>query len=373
MGNIQAVKEQNKCTGCSICIAVCPKNAIFMRVSDYGFLEPYIHWEQCNSCGKCLKFCVSNNLGAIENIRDKTVFSYRAPSNHFKLLCSSGGFSLALALTYLKKDFFFVGASFSDEFKYTKHVICENYVEVFNTIGSKYIQSDMSDVLLKIVDRGNRSKYVVVGTPCQIAGFRKFIDEKGQKDRFVFVDFFCHGVPSYLLWWKYIGNLQKKIGPLIHYEFRNKFESWHEFRVRAIGEKGFYSQWHSIDPFMFFYLNNSCLRNSCFFCKYRVMSAADIRIGDFWGPQFQDDKAGVSIIVLLNERGSKVFNELVGFKEKIEVKELEANLSLQKPRFYEQFLTELKENDFDVILKKYYISMIIKENISGILKKIGMR
>ncbi len=278
---------------------------------------------------------------------------------------------MALAFTYLQKGYFFIGASFANGFKDIHHVICENPMEIFNTIGSKYIQSDMSDVLSKIWNRGTGSKYVIVGTPCQIAGLRKVIDEKGASNQFVLVDFFCHGVPSYLLWWKYIRDIERKIGLLIHYEFRNNFESWHEFRVRAIGEKGFYSQFHQIDPYMYLYLKNFCFRNACYSCNYRNMSAADIRMGDFWGLQFQDDKVGVSIAIPLNERGTKVFNEVAGFKEKIADRKFETNVDFQKPPIYEQFLNELKNNDFQMILKRYHTPMLKKRSISGILKKIS--
>jgi coenzyme F420-reducing hydrogenase beta subunit len=48
----------------------------------------------------------------------------------------------------------------------------------------------VSDALLKIQDSSIGSKYVVVGTPCQIAGLRKLAEEIGRREQFVFIVFF---------------------------------------------------------------------------------------------------------------------------------------------------------------------------------------
>lgn len=68
--------------------------------------------------------------------------------------------------------------------------------------GSKYIQSIPSGIISQF---DKQDKYLVVGTPCQIAGLVKYIETKRfDRNKFLLVDFHCHGVPSYIVWDKYV-------------------------------------------------------------------------------------------------------------------------------------------------------------------------
>lgn len=49
------------------------------------------------------------------------------------------------------------------------------------------------------------------------------------EDNFVLLDFFCHSVPSMLVWRAYIKMLEPKIGKVTYASWRNKFEyGWHD-------------------------------------------------------------------------------------------------------------------------------------------------
>jgi hypothetical protein len=50
-------------------------------------------------------------------------------------------------------------------------------------------------------------------------------------------------------------------------------------------------------------LSNYCLRESCYKCKFNKISAADLKIGDFWGNHFSDDSLGTSICIPLTAKG----------------------------------------------------------------------
>lgn len=49
------LKEQ--CCGCSVCVAICPKDAIIMLEDQEGFLYPYIDDNKCIGCNMCTKVC----------------------------------------------------------------------------------------------------------------------------------------------------------------------------------------------------------------------------------------------------------------------------------------------------------------------------
>lgn len=150
------------------------------------------------------------------------------------------------------------------------------------------------------------------------------------------MDFFCHGVPSMLMWEKYVSEREAELGKLTYVSWRNKFDwGWHDSWAMSIdGEKtsskvegddscnmllmekkGFYTKrWSCGDSFFRMFLGNACLGKACYDkCKYKMTSsAADIRIGDLWGSKYQSDEKGVSAVLAFTERGKEVLSQLNG-------------------------------------------------------------
>ena len=52
--------EKDRCTGCTACLNVCPKDAISMERNEKGFLYPVIDTNKCVECGRCQKTCHIN-------------------------------------------------------------------------------------------------------------------------------------------------------------------------------------------------------------------------------------------------------------------------------------------------------------------------
>ena len=59
-----------------------------------------------------------------------------------------------------------------------------------------------------------------------------------------------------------------------------------------------------------FFLGGNVYDEACYECNYRDSSSADIRIGDFWGPKFSENKKGVSMVIPCTNVGEKVLSEL---------------------------------------------------------------
>lgn len=55
--NITSISKES-CCGCSACAAICPVDAIEMKLDQYGFYYPVVAAEFCIDCGQCLKVCV---------------------------------------------------------------------------------------------------------------------------------------------------------------------------------------------------------------------------------------------------------------------------------------------------------------------------
>ena len=74
---------------------------------------------------------------------------------------------------------------------------------------------------------------------------------------------------------------------------------------------------HSEDAFMRLFLNNLCLRPSCYDCKFRESrSGADLTLGDAWGVDrwmpHMDDRKGTSVVVVNTEKGQRLWNVIQG-------------------------------------------------------------
>ena len=92
------------------------------------------------------------------------------------------------------------------------------------------------------------------------------------------------------------------------------------------------------------------------------MHPGDITIADYWGiekaaPEFDDNK-GVSLVLVNNDKGAKIFETV---KEQIKWKQTKLEDSLQpplkapfsEPKNRKTFWTDFENKDFDYIAKKY--------------------
>lgn len=60
-----------------------------------------------------------------------------------------------------------------------------------------------------------------------------------KESNFILVDFFCHGVPSYLLYHKYLDTKGQQTGKVKSVSWRDKTDGWHDSWVMDIrGEEG---------------------------------------------------------------------------------------------------------------------------------------
>ena len=149
MDNI--VNEKDKCCGCGLCAIKCPKNAIEMREDEFGFVYPYINQDKCINCGICKKVCAYNN-DSVENKFEKKV--YGAVSKDDKILNStaSGGVFTSIATEFIKQNGVVFGCSLEKENNkfIVKHIKVDNLDDLEKLKGSKYVQSDITNIFKEI-------------------------------------------------------------------------------------------------------------------------------------------------------------------------------------------------------------------------------
>ncbi len=329
MKNISIIKD---CYGCGLCATVCPRNIINIQLSIDGFYEPRINREElCTNCGLCLSVCsfLDNKISLDSH---ETPKGYAAWSNDpaVRRKCSSGGVGFELGRYLLSKGYKVCGVRYNPQENRAEHYIATTQEELIPTIGSKYIQSYTVNGF-KAVNR--KQKYLITGSPCQIDSFRRYIRKYKVEDNFVLMDFFCHGVPSMLMWNKYLREVEKVTGKVTYVSWRNKHMGWHDsFAMGIDGElHGEPINWHDSynelikrkisfyncrlsqgDMFYRMFLSNTCLGKACYDkCKFKYLSsAADIRIGDLWGNKYAYNEEGVSGVLTFTSKGEAILHEM---------------------------------------------------------------
>ena len=216
--------------------------------------------------------------------------------------------------------------------------------------GSKYLQSSTEESFNDVIN--DTSKAVVFGTPCQIAGIDLLLRSKNRREDYILVDLICHGVPSQNLWNKYIkeGSEKYGYGESPDVRFRDKSKGWRDKFIKIEGDNKSYVSNESKDLFYRFFLLRHSNMEACYECNFRTSSSADIRIGDYWGPRYKDDKEGVSMVIAMTEAGEKLLGKLkkdnkieLDKKECIEYWTVQYPENPIKPVFYNELLKDLAD------------------------------
>jgi len=323
------INNTKNCYGCGVCAIVCPVKIIEVGLNEKGFYEPVPFDEKvCIQCGLCLSICSYTNDKLLDSNKN-IVKSYAAWSNNplVREKCSSGGIGFELGMYLIKHGYKACGVRYNPKLNRAEHFIASTIEEYILSIGSKYIQSY---TLIGFSQLNFRDKFFISGTPCQIDSIRRYIRKVNIENNFVLLDFFCHGVPSMNVWKKYTKMVGMQIGKITYASWRNKRTGWRDSYAMVFdGENGlatintnlienkkdfaYFSLGSKGDLFYRFFLGDDCLGEACYDrCKYRYdKSAADIRIGDFWGKKYEQDNEGVSAVIAFTDKGKDLMSNLV--------------------------------------------------------------
>lgn len=377
------IEEKDKCSGCYACASICPMDGcISMQKDEEGFCYPQINSAQCINCRACEKVCPM--LSSIKIFGEKKSVAFAAINNidEIRKDSSSGGIFSILAAYVLEQGGVVFGAAFDDSFNVV-HKYIENIEDLEGLRGSKYVQSQIGNTYNQAKEFLERDRLVYFsGTPCQIAGLVAYL--KKPYSNLITQDLICHGVPSPMVWEKYIeyrqfqanGAKPQKIA------FRAKDEGWKRYSVKFLFENNTeYRNTLNKDPYMKVFLKDLCLRPSCYNCSFKTKNRlSDITLADFWGiqevfPEMDDDK-GVSLIILHSDKGKEIFEAI---RLNLSLKEVDVDLAIsynpamlysaKVPESRKIFMEQIYKKDFKFINKKY-CQPKTKEKVKNMLRKI---
>ena len=305
--------KKEDCCGCTACVNICPKGAITMQPDGLGFLYPQINEVKCVKCGLCKKVCDFNkDYDKSLNLKNPDVYAIQHKNKDELEKSQSGAAFVIFSDWILNHNGVVYGAGYSEYFKVI-HKRAETKIERDEFRGSKYVQSDLNTVFLKIKNDLENGKIVLfTGTPCQTAGLKSFLFyAKVDTKKLFLIDLVCHGVPSPQMWNDYLEYLERKNNAKItKVNFRDKKFGW------ASHKESF--QFNNTYTYTYTYLfyQHIMLRESCGNCFFaNVHRPSDITIGDYWGiekikPELYKENEGVSLVLINTEKGKKIFEQI---------------------------------------------------------------
>ncbi len=361
---------KNLCSGCSACLNICPKKAISMK-KENGFLYPSIDYSVCIDCHNCEKICPQ--LSSSKKHEELFIIAAYAKDENIRKNSSSGGIFSLFAQKYLSNNGIVIGCAMAEDFKSAKHIAIKNEQDLRFLRGSKYLQSQTGQIFSDVKKFLLEGKNVLFsGTPCQVAGLSAFIPDSMKKNLLT-IDVICHGVPSPLVWEKYIEAREKEAGAKTKaVSFRKKTDKTKEYSLFIEFENGkTFNESIKNNFYLRGFVNNLFLRPSCYNCEIKNNAyKSDITLADYWGAEdvFEKEEVekGISLVITHSEKGKK---ELAILQTSAFMIEVNKEAALKKNQSYykkakinsltKNFMKDIKKQDIDKVLKKYCSSEFI--------------
>lgn len=356
--------EKDKCSGCELCVTICPRQSISMRADEEGFRYPYIDMNRCNKCKLCVSMCPINNIDKIRihthNIKAFSGFYENAD----KLKKSaSGGIASALAEKVISEGGIVFGVTYCDNYKNAKYIEISKHDEINLLKGSKYIHAEKGNIYKKVKTHVKQKQQVLfVGLPCEVAAVKSYL--RKEYDNLITCDLICHGPTSPKVAEQYIDHLEQlHQSHLKFFSVRHKETGWTPVYMKAEFENNdIFIKPFSETEYGVAFVN--MVRKSCENCSFKGDNrVSDLTIGDFWGITPSNkayNKNGVSIILVNTEKGEKILREINEFS----LSEADINLAISSnPRLNSSKPNAYRERFSDWFIR-YGLFYACKKNMT---------
>ncbi len=318
--NIKYTVDNNLCTGCGICEDVCPTKSIEIKRVN-GLLRPILNKETClgDKCGRCLKVCpgIGINLSAMSKEQfnsckeDKYIGRYYSLYTGYSLddnirYHSASGGIVSQFLIYLLEKKIIDGAvvtGFCKDNITPISYIARTKDEVLKAKSSKYCPVALNKVGNEI--KKSDGKYVIVGLPCHIQGFRKRakIDRSFREKVVGYFSIYCSSNRTYnaqdFLFKKY--NVNKN--NISYFAYRDN---------GCLGNMVIdQEKQHQEIPSIKYYgaLRSFFKPRRCLTCIDHYGELADVCFGDIHIKPYCEDKIGISSWIVRNPYFDGLFKE----------------------------------------------------------------
>lgn len=314
--NVLKTRDLDLCVSCEICSAACSQNAIAMEYKLGQFL-PKVDNKKCIECGLCLEICpgidvdhfglryqeISNNMfdGPYLNC-------YTAYSNNpdIRINSTSGGLITTLIIELIRnKDFDAAFVLLFDTFNHepARLKATSGINEISNSAKSKYVPASVYEVIMALKNQKN-SKYIIVGTPCQILGIKKYLrkNELSEKNLF-FLGLFCDKTLNFNIIRYFEDRYSRPNEKLIKFDFRTKEKYGWPGNSKLYFDSG---RELIVDKSIRVQLKTLFQLKRCLFCLDKLNRCADISFGDCY-IKGKEESRGKSTVIIRTKKGEEIF------------------------------------------------------------------
>ena len=355
------------CYGCRNCENICPTKAIKMKENNEGFLMPVIDKEKCINCGLCDKKCPFLNIEENEEkIKLNKWYACYMKDEKKREESSSGGIFPILAEWILKNDGYVCGCIWNKKLE-AIHIVTNKPEDINKMKGSKYVQSDLKEVVVEIKVLLRKNKYVLfTGTPCQVAAIKSYFQNEQNLYAMAVI---CEGVASPKVWRKYKEYTEKlNNSKLKNVKFRSKDIGWEPPVMKEFFDNGKVKSQLTYSTNMYGkgYLQGLYYRKSCNNCEYKFKNYnADLIVGDLWGADKEllkeTKNKGISAVLINTKKGERIFNEI---QNKIIFKLIDAKKVIEQNKMVVQSMEcHINRDKFFKNLDEVEINKIINRNL----------
>lgn len=377
------IDNKKKCCGCTACFEICPKQCIELVEDIEGFIYPKVDISICINCHLCESVCPTINMLKPNSFE---VINYIARTKNFNVLSksTSGGIFTPLMEWALDNGGIIYGV-IRDGSNCVKHVRIsrKDDINISKIPGSKYVRSDIKGILCSVKNDLEANKIVLFsGTPCQVAGLKKFLQKDYEK--LYLVDVICRGNPSPLFWGKYINHLEKKYKSKANeISWRSKQYGYHHSSIHIeFNNNKCHNGSIRSDYFLKAFFNDLISRPSCYECQFKGLKHfSDLTLFDAWNAQkvnnsIVDDDKGFTHIFIQSKKGARLIElikaELIIYKgdvnKSVELDGIMVLNSVFWNKKREGIFIDLDKYSFKVTCNKY-INISLKNVIIDRLKE----
>ncbi len=325
--DISITTEWNLCSGCGVCVGICPKHCIEWK-REAGMYQPVINQNSCISCGSCASVCPGlkhqyEKLPDRAAVQGNVLLSCNAwsKSSDVRRISASGGVVSTLVHQLLESGIYDI-AFLVDSYDYhqqlsTKPVTIQEMKDVVSSSypKSRYLPVSHENAIAYV--KNNRMKRVIfVGTSCAVRGFKSAVKKLHlPEENYLLIGLFCDRVFNYNVMAYYQQPAfcgEKKLENL---HFKNKESGgWP-------GNMKFYFSDGSIayqDKSERTKVKDYFMSERCLYCIDKLNVCADISLGDNYTQQ-DSSPLGSNSVIIRTEQGLAAWERTASLLESREI------------------------------------------------------
>lgn len=314
--NITYTTENNLCTGCGVCEGACPSSAIRMSVIDGNF-RPVVAADKCRNdkgCHLCYDICpgIGVNLVQIAKEQFRSVeikedefigrylkcFSGYSNDYDIRYHSASGGMVSQFLIWLLEHDK--IDGAVVTKFDKDASLLVSSYIatnkdEVIAARSTKYAPVTLNHAV-EDIKKAAGNRYVIVGVPCHIEGFRKYskIDKVFKNKVIGYFALYCSSGRSFYLTEYVFKTRGIDRDKLKYFQYRDEgcLGSMVTKTETEITKEPFQSYYHP--------LRSVFVPRRCTMCIDHYGELGDVSFGDIHIEPYINDIIGVSSLIVRN-------------------------------------------------------------------------